>query len=173
MSDVSFPSLTCNDCGHTWKTRSGSPKSPQCSKCRSRDVSEVGDGAESSNTTRMDIVRAAQAQKKIPTGFHPMPQVIADDPEIISKLKELELARLERLLAEEKEVDYNPDVLQRVVHDFKDLLFVLYCNKHLTKEQYKSIVDQCPWCTSCSMELEEFSDGESGWKCHYCGKEVV
>ena len=42
MEDTSPPSLKCNSCGHTWKARSRSPKSPQCSKCRSRDIERIG-----------------------------------------------------------------------------------------------------------------------------------
>lgn len=173
MAPQSSVTLRCNNCGHEWKSRSTGGKARQCSKCRSRDISEVSaKETPSEGTSSIVTDNDKHVSKKSYVRVTSRSQALANDPEIREKLKELELARIERQITEERGAVHDPDVLMRIVGDFKTLLFELNDSGRLTDKQYDSLVHHCPWCTSSSMEIEEFSDSEFGWKCRYCGKTI-
>lgn len=100
MDDISPFSYICADCGHTWKPRSENPKRSQCSKCKSRNVSKVNQTVKGgpSPINKTDYIIQSTSHKANGK-LSSIPTILADDPEIKEKLKELELARIERKIA--------------------------------------------------------------------------
>ena len=129
------------------------------------------DSVNNSHQTKYE--KTSRPSNRTPVGLNSTPSILADDPEIISKLKELELIKIERQIVEQKAAIEDTDVITRIVNDFKSLLFELYSTKHLSGKEYERLVSHCPWCTSSTMEMEELDDGQFGWKCRYCGKIVI
>ena len=133
MDDITPFSYICDDCGHTWNPRSENPKRSQCSKCKSRNVSKVNRAVKVSPSPLNNaycIIRFTSQknygkQSSIPT-------ILADDPEVKEKLKDLELVRIERQIFEEKGKLVNSRAFERHVSSYKSLLENLFENGHLT-----------------------------------------
>ena len=181
MDDISPFSYICGDCGHTWVPRSDNPKRPQCSNCRSRNVSKVDRTAANARVPPSDTNYNNQPTPQKTNGkLTSISTVLVDDPEIREKLKELEIARLDKQIAEEIGATVDPEeiaqlvddskVIAHIVSDLKSLAFVLYSKQWISKEEYEEMVRSCPWCGSCSMRRETSQHGEFRWKCQYCGK---
>lgn len=90
-----------------------------------------------------------------------------DEPEVHAKIKELQIVRLERQIAEEREVILNPNVIGRVVAHQKAMIRAASEGK-LASIRY--IEEECPWCGECSMRFEELKPSTWGWRCNGCGK---
>lgn len=174
QNSVNPVTLRCNNCGHEWKARHTGGKARQCSKCRSRSISEVAIDDRVSLTSQSPLVNSNEhTARDSHQHDDSIMQLLANDLEIIEKRKELELAKIERQIAEERAATIDPEVIERIVGDFKSLLFELSCKNLIPEEEYERLISHCPWCTSCSVEMVELDDGEYGWKCRYCGREVV
>jgi len=174
MDDISPFSYICDDCGHTWKPRSENPKRSQCSKCRSRNVSKVDRATKGvqSQINNTDCIIQSTSQKTYGK-LSSIPTILADDPDIKDKLKELELARIERQIAETKGELKGPLALDRLISSYKVLLFNLNDNGHLTDVDYVRLASECFWCGEYDMVFEEISADHFGWRCYSCGKQVL
>ena len=171
MDDISPFSYICDDCGHTWNPRSENPKRSQCSKCKSRNVSKVDRAAKGvpSPLNKVDCIIQSTSQKANGK-LSSIPTILADDPEIKEKLKELELVRIEKQIAETKGELKDSLALDRLISSYKVLLFNLNDNGHLTDEDYVRLASECFWCGEYDMVFEEISTEQFGWRCKKCGK---
>ncbi len=171
MDDISPISYICDDCGHTWNPRSENPKRSQCSKCKSRNVSKVNRAVKGgpSPLNNADCIIQSTSQKNYGK-LSSIPTILADDPDIKEKLKELELARIERKIAEEKGDLVNSRAFERHVSSYKSLLDNLFENGHLTQIAFNALSSECPWCGEYEMVFEEISTERFGWICRKCGK---
>jgi len=100
-------------------------------------------------------------------------QLFANDPEIREKLKGLELARIERQIAEAKGELINSRAFERHVSTFLSLLENLFENRHISELAFKTFSSECPWCGECEMVYEEISTDHFRWRCRKCGKIVT
>jgi hypothetical protein len=107
------------------------------------------------------------------TGLASRSQALADDPEIREKLRELELARIEKQIAEARGELVDSTALVRLVSNYKVLLTNINSNGYLTDGDYDTLVSECPWCGEFDIVHEEIRPNVFGWKCQNCGKEVV
>lgn len=171
MDDISPFSYICADCGHTWNPRSENPKRSQCSKCKSRNVSKADRTAKTVHTPLDDKDCDIQSTSQKTYGkLSSIPTILTDDPEIKEKLKELELVRIERQIAETKGELSGSLTLDRLISSYKVLLFNLNDNGYLTDEDYERLSSECFCCGEYDMVFEEISTGRFGWECKKCGK---
>jgi hypothetical protein len=98
--------------------------------------------------------------------------ILADDPEVKEKLKELELARIERQIAEAKGELINSRAFERHVSTFLSLLENLFENGHISELAFETLGSECPWCGECEMVYEEIGTDHFRWRCRKCGKIV-
>ncbi len=173
MDDTSPISYICADCGHTWNPRSENPKRSQCSKCKSRNVSKV-DRATKGVPSPLNIVDCViqSTSHKANGKLSSIPTILADDPDIKEKLKELELVRIEKQIAETKGELINSRAFERHISSYKSLLENLFENGHLTQIAFNALSSECPWCGEYEMINEEIRIDGLGWKCLNCGKIV-
>jgi len=92
--------------------------------------------------------------------------------EIREKLKELEMARIERQIAEERGAISKLSALDRLAVNYKVLLYNLHDNGYLIDGDYEWLISECFWCGQYEMMSEEISKDMYGWKCHNCGKSI-
>jgi len=164
--------LKCDACGHEWKSRNTAGKARQCSKCRSRRITVMdprviiacGDATEDMKET--PLISKASA-------FSPYKAIFSDDPEVRKKMRELEIAKLDRQIAEERGIELRSDAFNRLVGQHKMLLSILHDGGFLDNEEYEFLSSECPWCGGDDMEPMEVKKGAWGWRCQKCGKEVI
>jgi len=167
MDAQSRVKLRCQQCGHEWKGRSSTGIARQCSKCRSRQIAEVNDDdhAASDAVTIMPNETVNQVAA-IPIG-------LMDDPEIRQKMKELELARIERKIAEEGARVIPEAALINIANAQKMLLQNLHSSHVIDDNMFVFLSSMCPWCGNGSMHQIEVKPDILGWRCKSCGKELV
>jgi hypothetical protein len=171
MSEGTTPTFRYLDCGHSWKARSSNPKSAQCSRCKSRKVtSEASSTTEPETVTQgAEVLKTSGSSERVEVS---LPRVLLEDVDVRNKMKELQLARLERQIAKEKNGIDNTSVLDRTVTDFKLLVMWLNTKGSLDPGLSDLLETSCPWC-GAQRERGMFRSRKSdNWKCRSCGKEV-
>jgi hypothetical protein len=154
------PSIIKCRCGHSWTARKAETSKPrQCPKCYSRDVKEEVDGGPG----HFDHVT-----KALRSGLD-------DDPEILAKRKELELARLERQIREARGQQSEDGVAERIVVNHISLLVELWAAEILPYETFEGLISHCPWCNAVGEnglvyeEYEADHPNDTGYSCASCG----
>ena len=167
--------LRCDGCGHEWRSRNTEGKARQCSKCRSRRMSEVhpDELVLDSTTSNPMAVRSMTMRGRSTNASSPYYDAFADDPDARKKRKELEIAKLDRQIAEEKGLGLQSDTVMRFVGRHKMLLSMLHDGGFLDDDEFEFLSGECPWCGGGFMEHVEVRNGIWGWKCHNCGKEAI
>lgn len=158
--------LRCQDCGHEWEARDNQVKRRQCSKCRSRTIAQIPmvpdavpiEDQVNEPASLIKVLSRARVAKEF-EGY-------LDDPEVQAKIKELQLARLEGQVAEERGRCYEHDVILRIVSQQKAILRAL--SDGMTKN-LDYLLAECPFCGKSTMRFEEVRASTWGWKCHSCG----
>jgi hypothetical protein len=135
--------------------------------CRSRSIVRVFE--EDAAVPEMVPVNKSPALAKSPIwsstgkGF----EGYLGDPEVLAKIKELQIARLEKQIAEEEASVKELKAFNRLVGNYKYLLSYLVKKNVLSKDEYRMLADECPWCNKMAMEF----DATSGkWVCKKCGE---
>lgn len=160
--------VRCLRCGHVWAPRNRDAKERMCSKCRSRRTEELEDegfpplpstqnGAEVQEGTSLP-----EATKNIPRG-------LLDDPEVYEKMKELQVARLERQIAEEKEGKVETTALERLDSIFKILVTSVEWRSALMTDIGGFLETYCIWCGASRKNGTHYDNALGGWKCAKCG----
>jgi ssDNA-binding Zn-finger/Zn-ribbon topoisomerase 1 len=167
-------SYICVDCGHTWNPRSENPKRSQCSKCKSRNVSKVDHVTRRGKASPDEAECALKPHSSKANGkLSSIPMILADDPDVKDKLKELELVRIEKQIAEAKGELAHSRAFDRHVSNFKSLLVNLFDNGYISELAFTTFSSECPWCGESEMVFEETRTDISVWKCRKCGKVVI
>lgn len=99
-------------------------------------------------------------------------QYLMDDPEVREKVKQLQLAKLDRQIAEERAelIDYG--ALGTFIASYKMLLRFLHNCGSLSDSEFELVDIRCPWCGGL-FEYEEDSKADiQGWKCTVCNKSI-
>jgi len=165
--------LRCEQCGHEWNPRNTEGTARQCSKCRSRQIIELPREPEQPIiATPVPFVIADTVPVK--TEGRPRSRKVDEeylnDPEVQAKLKELQLARLERQIAEEKSSIEDFEAFDRLVGNYKYLLTKLGEQHLLSKEDYRILASECSRCGGSAMHLDV---EEARWVCQKCGKIIA
>lgn len=95
-----------------------------------------------------------------------VPNGLMDDPEIRQKMKELQVVRLEKQIAEEKASIDKSLAFNRLAGNYKYLLNCLAEKKVLSKEEFRVLAGECPWCSETTMEFDAINQK---WICKTCG----
>lgn len=160
--------LRCEQCGHTWTARNIDGKSRQCSKCRSRKIIEVDCDADALVTERpeTDMVKASQKVS--------FPPSLSDDPEILKKVKELELAKLDRQIREMREQSFRDGFAERLVINHLSLLVELSQANIIDEDTINRLMSYCPWCGAeredglVYVEYPKDHPTMTGYRCASC-----
>lgn len=167
MSQESL-TLRCESCGHTWNARNTPGTSRQCSKCRSRRIEEAKDALD-------NISDASVERVPVDRGDPATPAELKDDPDIREKMKELELAKLDKQLRELKRGPNDDAVIERLVINNIELLCEMSASGTIDEKTYESLASSCPWCGANGgdgLVYEEYRDGgqlKNGFRCASCG----
>jgi ribosomal protein S27E len=155
----------CENCGHSWVGRQQSARRRQCSQCRSTRVAAVGnpnnDGAVASTSTK--------TPEASPSPSFVVPGSVAKDPEVYEKMKQLQLARLERQIAEEKEGKVQTTALERLDSIFKTLVTYLEGRSASMPDIGTFLETYCIWCGASRNSGMRYDNALGGWKCATCG----
>lgn len=143
----------------------------QCSKCRSRDLSEIDEDEFMS----VSEGRASSSRGGLTQGvLNAEAAFLSTDPDIIAKRKELEIAKLDRMIAEERKEQSNEEILSRVILDFKKVLFHLSESDFVEDpEFYEWMMMACPFCGAEDEEGMTTDFDDFSLKCRTYGKEVI
>jgi predicted Zn-ribbon and HTH transcriptional regulator len=152
--------LKCESCGHEWRGRNTEGKARQCSKCRSRRIIEIEEGER-------------LTAKSVGTSMETPIDRMTDDADIKAKIKELQLARLDRQIAEAKGYLIDQVALGRTVEQLKETLRA-FTDDDFEDEGRKSymkyLASLCPWCGVESMSRTKIGSKSRAWKCERCGR---
>jgi ribosomal protein L37AE/L43A len=159
--------LRCQQCGHEWKGRRSVGTARQCSKCRSRSILQVTEEDTALPDTAIVSETPPVAKTYSPSRAGEEFNGYLDDPEVHAKIRELQIARLERQIAEEQIQLRDPQPFNRLVGSYKYLLRSLWERKALSNDAYRILISECPWCGESTMHTDE--DG-SCWTCDKCGR---
>lgn len=162
--------LRCDTCGHEWKSRNTAGKGRQCSKCRSRKISVVDPNENASGIDDAAGMNEITHAGKVASSSK---AIFSDDPKVRKKMRELEIAKLDRQIAEERGIELQANSFTRHVGQHKMLLSILHDDGFLDDGEYEFLSSECPWCGCGCMEHKEIRKGDWGWKCDKCGKEVI
>lgn len=161
--------LMCQECGHTWTARNTDGRARQCSKCRSRRLAEVPKNNLSEGEDAVTADADPPARTRSPASS------IMDDPEVREKVKELEIAKLDRQLREVRFGVTGDEFIERVVLRQNLLLEELNRSEIIDDETLLDLASLCPWCGASGYDglaFEEFQDGRifrNGYRCASCG----
>jgi DNA-directed RNA polymerase subunit RPC12/RpoP len=179
MDDSNSVMLRCDNCGHTWKPRSTEGKARQCSKCRSRRISVI----EQEDSHSISPLAQSSKSKRIsastipsPSNIHPS---IKEDPDIIAKMKELELVRIERQIVEEQKAIVKARAIDSLAKAYYCLLDAAWLGIKLDDDTYEELVSVCLYCGStgdAGLEyIEERVNGGNSvqyYQCRSCGRRI-
>ncbi len=157
----------CLRCNHEWTARNPSSTRRECSRCRSLRV-EVVNPPTQPNPTPFTATTSAEPPPASPA----VPTSLRDDPDIVKKLKELNLAKLEREIAEVKEGNIPSVALERLDAIMKLLVQFLNRVGVLGSDTADFFNTFCVWCGAERKKGMEYDDGANCWKCRTCGRLV-
>lgn len=99
-------------------------------------------------------------------------QYLMDDPEVREKFKQLQLAKLDRQIAEERAelIDYG--ALGTFIASYKMLLRFLHICGSLSDSEFELVDIRCPWCGGLFEYEEDSKTDIRSWKCIVCNKSI-
>jgi len=163
--------LKCDGCGHEWRSRRTEGKARQCSKCRSRRISEI---QENFITCAESIPGVGGIGK--PAGSHSITHpkgiidAFAEDPQVRNKRKELEIARLDRQIAEERGHLENTETTERLALIIKALIEELNDEGMLDSGFSEYYSHYCLWCGAEDDQGVKRNSSNGIRKCVTCGR---
>jgi hypothetical protein len=159
------PQLMCEACGHTWSPRNTAGASRHCSKCNSKQIIEVSDD------NAVPSPEIAPHMAEVVVGKISVPPLLKDDPDIRQKLKELELARLDKQIRDLNGSSLSEGMAERMVANNILLLDILRRSEVLEESEYDMLASLCPWCGARGEEglVYDDADGRNGNRCASCG----
>ncbi len=173
--------LRCTQCGHSWKPRNTEGTARQCSKCRSRSIVEIPDEPafqEAESQSNSLESGSTKSFSKNNTSIPKCPE-LKNDPDIIQKKKELELIRLDRQIAEERQKINESEVTKRLMRFNISLLNTLRSEDNLSGKDYDELTSMCIQCgAEGDKGLEYFEEMDEGgvwhswYECRSCGVRI-
>lgn len=163
-AETSRHKLMCEACGHTWYPRNTSGSSRHCSECNSRQIVEVDSSIAPSSEINPKHVEVISERTVLPIPLR-------EDTDIRKKLKELELARLDKQIRELKSSTTPEVIVEKIVANNILLLDALYRNGAIDENEYQLMASACPWCGAAGDEglVYEEVKGSNGNRCVSCG----
>ena len=164
--------LSCKACGNKWQGRAKVKGKRRCPECWSRQVFETSneDLAGTRSAAKPSSTKLGRMTPGFKDALGPEP---GDDEEILEKLKELKLARINKEIAEVESGLKECDAFSRLVARVKELIQSLGESASLDENMVVYLDSSCPWCGNGAMRHEKVKQGLWGWKCHDCGREAV
>lgn len=104
-------------------------------------------------------------------GFDAIPSQLMDDPEVRQKMKELQLTRLERQIAEERKLIGESTALERLDGTVRLLIINLEIMNALDSDIALFHMHHCIWCGAERDKGMHYVDSKNIWKCRSCGRE--
>lgn len=168
MSSEHSIKLKCQQCGHEWTSRNTDGKGRQCSKCRSRKMIEMPKDSEPVTNVPDGKVIASRDAADMLTDLR-------NDSEVREKLKELELARLDRQIREVRGNQLSDGLAERLAIKLMDLLVELSNARAIDEDVFERLISYCPWCEANGEDGLIYEDpnedhpSKNGYRCNSCG----
>lgn len=155
----------CERCGHSWVARQQSVRKRECSRCRSTRVT-FADKPNDSDVANSPPETKSEMSTSSPVAI---PGSVTKDPEVYEKMKELQLVRLDKQIAEEKEGEVQTTVLEHLDSTFKILVLHLERRGALEADISTFFHSYCNWCGTSGINGTHYDNALGGWKCSKCG----